>query len=928
MSESESLTLTRFAALERAERIDAIREDSRGAVETLIVLGDECERLAAGEPSKAILLGESLAAIAREIGFLSASARALRATIPALAYSGQLTEALTRASEAQAVATIANDEVEHARARVASLHALAKLGRSEEAITIGLGARDTLLVAKRPELAARAELNLANLHKMRGEHAQALACLERALEGVPVTEASARGTIENTLGETCLQLDKFDDARAAFDRAELLLTALPLAHAVVLGNRADLLARAGRLGEALHDFERATQLVREIAPGHHARLLIESAEVLAALGAHREALDAIDAALVTAATKGLKAESARGLLVRARSLAAVDRALEAERDAANSLQLADDIGDARGLRAAALVLSELAFMRGDTANATAFATQAAINASPLEDARATLCAARACLAAGEPARALLAAKQSAAAAQALGVGVIEIDASLTAAACERALGQRDAAINTLTRAMQLTESVRGLLAADTHRVAFSASRLRVYEDLALELLAQPTPARLAQAFEAVEHARSRTLLDTMLHAIDRSREPLTGELAALRARLAIMHTTAARDISATGERRGLAPQLIESMRTLERDIDALITTNQTHRGVHSLFATPLNAPQALSALDEHDALIAFFAAGDELMAFVGMRGKLSCVRSLISVSDLEPLLQKYLFQLRAGLREDAGALPSRAITALSRTLYTALLAPLFAGRDDLRNATRLLIVPHGSLHALPFAALNDGTHYLIERYELQTAPSVSIACTRRESTECAASTCAVIGVADDAAPLITHEVDSVSSTLGCAALTGSAATRHAVRTAVHNARVVHFACHGRFIPSLPTASGLHLADGWMSIRDLFDLELNADLVFLSGCETGRHAIDAAEELTGVARAMLASGAARLVTTLWSVRDASAVRVATRFHASFSSGNRPSCALREAMLDSMRHSPHPSWWAPFVLTGVL
>ena len=57
MSESESLTLTRFAALERTERIDAIRKDSRGAVETLIVLGDECERLAAGEPSKAFLLG-------------------------------------------------------------------------------------------------------------------------------------------------------------------------------------------------------------------------------------------------------------------------------------------------------------------------------------------------------------------------------------------------------------------------------------------------------------------------------------------------------------------------------------------------------------------------------------------------------------------------------------------------------------------------------------------------------------------------------------------------------------------------------------------------------------------------------------------------------------------------------------------------------
>jgi CHAT domain-containing protein len=133
---------------------------------------------------------------------------------------------------------------------------------------------------------------------------------------------------------------------------------------------------------------------------------------------------------------------------------------------------------------------------------------------------------------------------------------------------------------------------------------------------------------------------------------------------------------------------------------------------------------------------------------------------------------------------------------------------------------------------------------------------------------------------------------------------------------------------VHLACHGRFVPSLPSASGVRLADGWMPLRDIVELGLDADLVFLSGCETGRHAVDIGDELAGIARAFLAGGARRLVTTLWSVRDAAAIEVATRFHEGFSRGLRPSAALRAAMLASLRNRVHPSWWAPFVTTGVL
>ena len=255
-SNPQSLDIAAFEALAQAMRADAISRDARGAAATLLALGDECERIAAGAPDRALSVGEALAATARALNNLSAVARALRATIPALAYSGRLDEALVRADEAQAAADAANDPIEKARAGVASMHALAKLGRTADALERGRISRDALVGAGRRDLAARAELNIANVHKIRGEQQDAIACLERALSGIPESESAARGTVENTLGETLLQLDRMAQAHGAFDRAESLLSNLPLAHAVVIGNRADLLAREGRFGDALREFDK------------------------------------------------------------------------------------------------------------------------------------------------------------------------------------------------------------------------------------------------------------------------------------------------------------------------------------------------------------------------------------------------------------------------------------------------------------------------------------------------------------------------------------------------------------------------------------------------------------------------------------------------------------------------------------------------
>ena len=955
-----------MASLERATDalspesvLASLPTDASDRAAALVAFGDLCERLAAATPDRALAACALLAQTATLAHAGSARARILRASVPALAYKGLLAESIVRADEAKTAAHEAGDAIEAARAVVASLHARAKLGRLDEAIALGEEARDALNAANRPEIAARAELNLANLHKIRGDGEPALACLGRALAGLSEQDRVARATVRNTLGETLLQLDRLEEAARAFDEAETDLAAMPLAHAVVVGNRADLRAREGRLGDALREFDRAAQLIAPLAPGHHARLRIEEADALALLGSYGEALDSAQVAVSVASAKGLRAEHARGLLVVARIHAASGRTCDARAAVEECIALATGMGDARMLRYARLLSSELALVDGDAVRATREADEAAQGATPLELARVRVHQARVAIADSRADDALGLAREARTASAALGVRVVEIDALAVEGAAARALGRRRESIQALARAADLTDELRGTLAAERHRVAATTTRLRAYEDLALGLLDEATPDAVAEAFSVVERARSRALVESVLGAIDRStRLPANGgpapaggadssdaavhdeTLEALRVRLSSLHAALARAAEGESGSRRIAeaerilPSRLDEIRLAERAIDDHIVRRATRAGVSTLFARPLAAAGILSALQPGDALVSYFAAGEELLAFVAFDGALGCVRAIAPVSEIEPLVEKYLFALRASARSltddpSSRRIPvSRAVSALSKALHAALLAPILEERPDLARATRLVVVPHGALHGVPFAALHDGSRHLVERFEVHLAASATLACA--QDAPCAQRRpMLVVGVSDANAPLIEREVLAVAARHAqCTVLRGADATAARVADAMRAARVVHLACHGRFVDALPNASGLRLADRWMPVREVVELGLDADLVFLSGCETGRHAVDAGDELAGLGSAFLAAGARRLVTSLWPVRDQAAVEIAVEFHRCFSTGMRPSAALRESMLASMRTSPHPSWWAPFAVTGAL
>ncbi len=120
------------------------------------------------------------------------------------------------------------------------------------------------------------------------------------------------------------------------------------------------------------------------------------------------------------------------------------------------------------------------------------------------------------------------------------------------------------------------------------------------------------------------------------------------------------------------------------------------------------------------------------------------------------------------------------------------------------------------------------------------------------------------------------------------------------------------------------------ASGLKLADRWLTVRDIYSLRLRADLVTLSGCETGRNLITAGDELVGLLRGFFAAGARSALVSLWRVNDESTTNLMADFyrlwHAESSDRMPLAAALREAQLTLRRQRAHPAFWAPFILVG--
>jgi CHAT domain-containing protein len=261
-------------------------------------------------------------------------------------------------------------------------------------------------------------------------------------------------------------------------------------------------------------------------------------------------------------------------------------------------------------------------------------------------------------------------------------------------------------------------------------------------------------------------------------------------------------------------------------------------------------------------------------------------------------------------------------LMARAGARLQR-LHALVWAPL---APQLQACARVLVVPHGPLGLLPFAALDDGSGPLGARHQLAVAPSARTALRGLRQPPVPVRQVLALGESSSL-PHAAHEALFVASLFPQGrAFVGAQATRANLQAHAGHADVLHLACHAQFRSDNPRFSALHLHDGPLAVDEAEGLGLRPCTVVLSACETGLSEAGVGDESMGLVRGFLVAGAARVVASLWPVHDAVTEAFMSRWYGALAAGHSPAAALQLAQRATRQDHPHPYFWAGFVLHG--
>ncbi len=227
--------------------------------------------------------------------------------------------------------------------------------------------------------------------------------------------------------------------------------------------------------------------------------------------------------------------------------------------------------------------------------------------------------------------------------------------------------------------------------------------------------------------------------------------------------------------------------------------------------------------------------------------------------------------------------------------ASAERLGDRLLAPLAQGLD----ARRLVIVPTGSLHALPWAMLPE-----LRGRPVVVAPSAATWSALQSPRPTRRSKVVLV-----AGPRLRHAAGELSELGGLYSqpmmLAGRQATVAAVMRALEGATLAHLACHGRFRSDSPLFSSLELADGPLTAYELQRLRRPPELIVLSACDLGTSEARPGDELLGFAAALIGMGTRTIIASVVPVPDAGAKRLMISLHRHMTAGDSPSVALAKA-----------------------
>jgi CHAT domain-containing protein len=894
---------------------------------------------------QAFALADTAMVIAEQLHDGEALARALRAKANALWFKGQCKPAVELLDRAAGLFQKAGKSSEVGRTLSTSIQPLALLGEYERAFSAAEKAREIFRRTGEESRLARLEINLANVLHRTEHFAEALANYEHAYKRLlPYKDAEGIGVALHNMAVCLIGLNDFHRALDTYENARKFCEqhGMPMLVAQADYNIAYLYYLRGDYTRALEILRRTRLSYRDNGDVYHFSLCnLDQSEIYLELNLIDEAAELAQEASAQFNELGLRYEAMRALTNLAIATSRKGHAFDALKLFTKARREATAENNPVWPRLIDLYKAVVLFDQRQFLKTHRLATTALrfFSSYPLPG-KATIChllLARVGFQTGDLDTAYVNCRQALEQLKTLEAPMLQYQAQLVMAQVQEAQGNLEAAGHSYQLARRALETLLSSIQAEELKIAFVRNRQEVQERLIQLCMTRVSdPASAQEAFVYMEEAKSRSLRDLILGRLRpfTAPAPEAGELDHrvydLRQELNwYYHRIESEQLSCEKIRLDKIQRLQAEARACENELQRVLRELPASNAATESprISAAITTEEMRAALHSDATIVEYFCVGERIVAAVLTVDELK-IFSLGPSSRVRHRLRMLQFQLsRVRLHLERASRFQKSFVQAAQShlhdLYKEVVAPL---RHSLEGR-HVIFAPHNVLHYLPFHALYDGKQYLMDSFTVSYAPTATIyaLCHNRQANR--SGPCLVLGVPDVKAPHILREVQSIAASVPHSELfLGSEASLDVLKRNGKESRMIHIATHGYFRQDNPLFSGIRLGDSYVSLYDLYQLQLPAQLLTLSGCATGLNTVASGDELLGLVRGLLYAGAQSLLLTLWDVADSSTTKLMESFYHRMQEQYGKARSLQAAMAEVREEYPHPYYWAPFVLIG--
>lgn len=536
--------------------------------------------------------------------------------------------------------------------------------------------------------------------------------------------------------------------------------------------------------------------------------------------------------------------------------------------------------------------------------------------------------------------------------------------------CYEIKGEYSSSISFYKRSIEAMENVWDRIPSEFFKIGFARNKMHAYQRIIKILVslhsANPHMASLEEIFNFVERAKARAFLENIRETWEDGNRRTNASFNELQQEISKNISLLYRKLISYKLNVESKQQINNELEREEERYIRLVSETKTEARNKGLKITKeiCSISQIQNQIiDDQTVILEYFIEEKESYLIIITR-KTAKLCVVAGRNDLEKSLRAYikLFSFHSN--------DNRVGVEAAKRIGKELI-PL--EKDGLlEEAKALIVIPDGILHYLPFetlrASIGHGSGYLVEKLVISYCPSASSLFVLKQQKKPNVRQRALLAVGGpnykipltseheitkkdvlsqlyneqgfrfSSLPFSKREVLEIGKLFAKnerTILVGEKASEEAIKKLpLIEYRLIHFACHGFLDERIPFRSALILSlnaqqedDGYLQMREIYGLTLNADLVVLSACQTGNGILERAEGPMGLARPFFYAGARSVIASLWSINDKTTVFFMKEFYRNLVEGYAAGKALQLTKIRMLNSAwSHPFYWAGFILNG--